>query len=332
MEELEQSIQELSEKVSSLTQENERLKARELERVKNIHDQFKEEVTTYIMKGDVVQKTFNDLYNNVVQDRLLVSLNRINNPTSNIFGFTFTEIIKESALRHFSRSLVNNQDDRKRFVHSIEKILDHPIVSTILNINPVTSLIEKVIDTARNFFVTKRSGNKIVEIKHDLFEEGQYAEFIKELTVYIELYERLITATHQYDDGVSKLMRSYDFLKAEFKDVYIRFQEILGVRETPHNIFNIFLHDNAQYEEYQRVIEDPKINDAYGLISSFQTMEKQSVQFTRDYKYIFDRYINTCAEVINHAKSLPKAQDTEELHRLTLKIEEFKSQARSLTP
>jgi hypothetical protein len=164
------------------------------------------------VEGDV--KTA-DIYN---------KLNRLNNPTSDILGFKFSDIIISKANDIFKTPEFRDVPEKKKskFLSVLEKITNNPISSVIQSVFPITGTVRSVITAAASFFSEPsvelnvvKSGGKVTDIgvkdvKGDNGLDNKFIEaYVQSLQPYLSFYESLEYSNLQFELATEELLKRY---------------------------------------------------------------------------------------------------------------------------
>ena len=145
-----QKIIELSRRLSSLEKANHYLEQQIRLRDSVTYVSIREEIHQAYVLTKELQVNFNNTKDKIAVTALFARLMQVNNPTSDILGFRFSDIVFTTCEKHFL-SEIDNEKEKKRFGQIIHKIINNPIVSSIANTNPVTSIISSLINTISSF-------------------------------------------------------------------------------------------------------------------------------------------------------------------------------------
>ena len=149
---------------------------------------------------------------------LFTRLMQANNPSSDILGFRFNELVMSSAEKHF-KGMLENDSDKRRFSQVIAKIINNPLVSTLAGSNPVTSVVATIISAIVGFTTTSlcvdKEGGRVKDVsvgQHDVFGDKSIEAFRSEMQVYIDFYDRLSLSSRKYLEGLETLATKYSYL------------------------------------------------------------------------------------------------------------------------
>ena len=244
---------------------------------------------------------------------IFTKLMQVNNPTSDILGFRFTDIISSTCEKHFLDKL-KNEKDKKRFGHIIQKIINNPVISGLAGSNPVTSVIASVISIIASFTTSSteisREGNKVKDIEvsqEDVFGEETIASFMNDLQVYIHFYEALSDASNQYLAGLDYLDIKYTWLMQSVKDYEARLYAILETRDqTGINRMNAVLPDpERERVDFSFYIHHSLTVRAISEAKEFTHLQKSVHEFKKEYNQLLLRFLEQYCVVLDMARDFP---------------------------
>ncbi len=157
----------------------------------------------------------------IKKDKIDNTINRVNNPTSDALGFTFSDVILNSANTVFEKKEFKHIPEAKKskFTSIVEKIVNNPIVNSVASSFPLTGTIRSVITAASTFFYEPEINLKkdikkgklmdvVASINADSgFSSAFIEEYVNNLLPYLNFYETLEKANLDYDFAISDLKR-----------------------------------------------------------------------------------------------------------------------------
>jgi hypothetical protein len=235
--ELQKQLDDLRSRIRSLEKENDQLKTGNRTGDSAEYASIRAEIFEAITNIPQLDFNFTNTTDKIAVTGLFTRLMQANNPSSDILGFRFSEIIFSACEKHF-KDVLKDEKDKKRFSLVIGKIIDNPVVSSLANTNPVTSVVAAIISTIAGFTTNKveleKEGGKIKDVsveQQDAFENRNLAGFRKELQVYIDFYDALIVASSLYLKGLDDLKGKYANLANSVEDYKTSFYHELGLDE-----------------------------------------------------------------------------------------------------
>lgn len=263
---------------------------------------------------------------------LFTKLMQANNPTSDILGFRFSEIIITAAKKHFKEGLKNDQD-KKRFSQIIGKIINNPIVSTLANSNPLTSVISSIINTIAGFTTSrlelKKEGGKVRDVavsQQDAFNNQSIAAFRNELQAYIDFYDALIIASSEYLEGLNNLNVKYAYLIRSVRDFKAELYAGLNVEENKLliSLSKILPDPSVENINYRQLTYDPDIQKIRNLARKYPFLQQDVCTFQNEYNTLLINYLSVNIQTLRLAESFPdKDIDKSKTKALITEIESF---------
>ncbi|HNQ83945.1 MAG TPA: hypothetical protein PLW31_09385 [Bacteroidales bacterium] len=236
---------------------------------------------------------------------LFSKLIQAGNPTSDILGFRFTDVIMTSVDKHFIQYL-KDEKDKKRLINVIGKIMDNPVVSNLANTNPVTSVIASVIHIVSDFSTTsvelKKNGRKVTGAgvnEQDIFDSPSIKNFRASLQIYIDFYDVLNQITSEFVKSLDDLNKEYHTLNTRISLFKSDLYNTLNVNDE-----NLFLRlsqalpdPSADRINNEIMITRAVVKDCYRFSDRFAVLREDADEYEIRYKtllYSFlDDYIKT---------------------------------------
>lgn len=331
MSEIQAQIDALKDQISTLQAQNKALVDKENWRTKKKYDEVTSEIQKVVSNGDVLQLSLENIMRKVDSEKLLVKLGEANNPQSDILGFQFTKIINAAVQKQFKKELDQlPTNERNRFQKFIDKVVQRPVISAILNSNPVTSIVSSIIHRVSSLITIGKGGegkkikDLVVEAKN-VFDEEKIDAFCEELKPFIEFYDMLLSASQKYDYAVTDLTTKYENLYHDSKNYYFDFLATLGIDissgdELIKQANAILLPEN---EDYASILEKKAVIAAHELAQKYPVLKREVEQFESDYTSIIRSYLNAHLNAFDFAKKFPvEAFDLNKLVSLENTIKE----------
>ncbi|MFM7856146.1 MAG: hypothetical protein ACKO96_30555 [Flammeovirgaceae bacterium] len=300
------------------------------EKLKEISDQFyllKRQITTEdslkyistkfailnsIQNGPKLEFDFRQVKDKIKISGLFAKIGKANNPTDDILGVSFVDVVSKAAETHLLASLP--AADRPRFSEIVDKIIKNPIIGSLLNSNPVTSVVASITNSAANFFNSNIAGTKFdnarIETKN-LFDQKKIESFNLELAPYISFYDKMLANTDKYVFGLEQLDRKYNFLNAAVKNYNNNLLSTLGVNPkipTPlsSQVESILVVNKDVYDfyDYKKVLSQENVIKSKRIADDFQILNNQVLDFQNDYNELLKNYLFETIKLLNDAKSM----------------------------
>jgi hypothetical protein len=310
---MQKQYDELKIRIKALEKENGILKSQ---------DRFKDSIAYCLLRSEIFEAftglpqldfDFKRTIEKIAVTGLFTKLMQANNPTSDILGFRFTDVIFNASEKHF-RTMLKNDQDKRRFSQVISKIVDNPVISSLANTNPVTSVVAAIISTIAGFTTSKvdieKDGGKVQDVtvsQEDAFDHKSITAFRDELQVYIDFYDALIIASSDYLEGLEELNAKYAYLVKSVSDYKSELYSALDVNE--NNLLlrlTRLLPDPAIKQiDYHLVFNDPVIIKSQLLARKFPVLQLAVNDFKKDYNALLFNYLNTYIKTLGTAHDFP---------------------------
>ena len=321
-----EEIKAIKAQMEALQQQNQALKDRAANAEKKEANHLIDAILKVIHHGDRLESDFSNLLDQMENDELLIDLGEANNPSSDILGFTFTNIVFKSAIKHFIDK--SPMEDKARFKDVILNVVKSPLVKVLMTTNPVSWLVSKVVDKVADLTesIKGKHGHRILTTKKAI-AQNQIDAFTQEMEAYFPFYEALLDASEEYEIRVEELKEDNIRLEALVKDYYNGFLKILELDPTEANSpllrqvqdrFTPTMVDGVA--DYRSILENGKNQQAYQIALKFPDNRQRILEVMAEYKNILSDYLEANVEALNLAKSL--SENTTGLEKLENRIKE----------
>jgi hypothetical protein len=329
---LQKQLDELRTRIRTLEKENGVLRTESTVNDSVTYSALRAEIFEAFANVSKLDFDFKSTSDKIAVTGLFTKLMQANNPTSDILGFRFTDIIFSASEKYFAGQL-KNDGDKRRFSQVISKIIDNPVVSSLANTNPVTSVVAAIISCVAGFSTSRaeveKEGGRIKEVsidQKDAFESRNISAFRKELSIYIDFYDALIISSHDYLYGLEELNRKYAYLVEAVTDYKTDLYTGLGFKET-----NLLLHlarllpDPATKGlNYGMFLHDPKIQKSHMLAKKYPVIQEAVFSFKKEYNTLLFNFLSDYIRILKTARSFPEGDiDKSKTDALINDIETF---------
>jgi len=329
---MQKQLDELKARIKSLESENERLKCNTRAKDSLLYCTMRNEIFNAFSNISRLNQEFKNTSEKIAVTGLFTKLMQASNPTSDILGFRFTEIIFSAAEKHFLSEL-KNENDRRRFSQVISKIVSNPIVNTLANTNPVTSVVSGIVSTIAAFSTPKveleRESGKIKDVRvveQDAFDHRSIDAFRGDLQVYIDFYDAMITTSDEYLRCSEEMNLEYLGLKENIRSMEEQMLSRLHVEESNLliKLSGLMPDPSINDLDFSELILDPCILDCYGLAAGYPVMQSEVRHFIQDYNLMLNKFLNDYIRILQLALSFPEKDiDKTKTRLLITDIETF---------
>jgi len=189
--------------------------------------------STIIVNGktliDQMNQTGNELYNRIQDAIKFNKLVQINNPSSDILGFSFSEAILQMAEKHFLYKL-KDTTERRRFQTILKNVMASPITQTVLAINPYLNSIYGIVSVASNFISTKvipaGTFKKDQQVSEVAFNQKDIQSFVDTIKPFIEFYDKLNSENLKFDVNINQLNSRITIFKESINKEFDNFYAV----------------------------------------------------------------------------------------------------------
>jgi len=329
---MQKQLDELRSRIKTLEKENGILKDENRSNDSAVYCALRSEIFEAFTNMPQLDFDFKNTTDKIAVTGLFTKLMQANNPTSDILGFRFSEIIFSASEKHF-KEVLKNEPDKKRFSQVISKIIDNPVVSSLANTNPVTSVVAAIISAIAGFTTSRveldKEGGRIKDVsidQQDAFDNRSISAFRKELQVYIDFYDALIKASAEYLEGLDDLNRKYAYLILSVKDYKSELYREIDVKGNNLLIRLSGLLPNPATEgiDYTCFIHDPNIQKSLHLARKYPVLHQEVSDFKKEYNTLLFNFLSDYINTLKTARDFPEGDiDKTKTDSLIMDIESF---------
>ena len=255
------------------------------------------------------------------------TLSEINNPTSKSLGTSFSDLVIESASKNLLPKYSKDTDNLKaktKFSSILGAILNSPITQSVLNSNPISSIINSTIQQAALF--QKRNTSVAItkqqfKDKNDLtlpvnlenadgptFGDQELKNFYAEIEERISFYDELKRYNNEHSVITEKLYIDAGIIKKSLKGSRTEICNLLSIsRENAVQDFETTY--NIQDSELMRnKMNDPKFKKAVSLSDYALEQLPEVREFNKSVVNAMANYIDGYIKIIEEYSKKPKAK------------------------
>lgn len=329
---LQKQLDELRSRIKTLEKENDELKSESRSNDSVVYCILRYEIFKAFTHVSQLDFDFKNTADKIAVTGLFTKLMQANNPTSDILGFRFTEIIFSASEKHFKEAL-KDEGDKKRFSQVISKIIDNPVVSSLANTNPVTSVVAAIINIVAGFTTSRteveKEGGRIKDVtveQQDAFENRGISAFRNELKEYIDFYDALIIASCDYLEGLDALNRKFANLIQSVTDYKKELYTELDFKESNllMQLAKLLPDPAADGINYSGIIHDPKIQKSQLLARKYPVLQQAVSSFKKEYNTLLFNFLSDYIKTLKTARDFPSGDiDKTKTDALVTDIETF---------
>jgi hypothetical protein len=312
-EDLQKQLDELRSRIKTLEKENGELKSDSRSNDSVAYCIMRSEIFDAFTNISQLDFNFKNTSDKIAVTGLFTKLMQANNPTSDILGFRFTEIIFSASEKHF-KNVLKDERDIKRFSQVICKIIENPIVSSLASTNPVTSVVASIINVIAGFTTSRadveKEGGRIKNVtvdQQDTFENKEIAAFRNELKVYIDFYDALIIASKEYLEGLNQLDRKYSYLIQSVIDYKSELYNGLECNESKllMQLAKLLPDPSARGINFSDIIHNSKIQKSQLLARKYPVLQQAVISFKKEYNTLLFNFLSDYIKTLKTAKDFP---------------------------
>jgi len=329
---LQKQIDELRSRIKTLEKENDVLKSESRSNDSISYCILRSEIFEAFTNVSQLDFNFKNTADKIAVTGLFTKLMQANNPTSDILGFRFTEIIYSSSEKHF-KNVLKDEKDKKRFSQVVTKIIDNPVVSTLASTNPVTSVMASIISVIAGFTTSQaeveKEGGRIKNVtveQQDAFDNRGISAFRNDLKIYVDFYDALIISSRDYLDGLNALDRKYSYLIQSVTNYKTELYAGLDFTESKLliQLANLLPDPAAEGINFIEIIYAPKIQKSQLLARKYPVLQQAVISFKKEYNTLLYNFLSDYIKTLKTAKDFPDGDiDKTKTEELINDIETF---------
>jgi hypothetical protein len=331
---MQKQLDDLKARIKLLEKEQDDLIAKDKSSDSAIYCSIRSELLLAFTEATLLESEFRNTCEKIAISGLFTKLMQASNPTSDILGFRFTDIIFTAAERHFLDKIKDDQD-KKRFSQVVSKIIDNPVVTSLANTNPVTSVVASIISTIAGFSTSRvdieKEGGKIKDVsvsQQDIIDNKSITAFREELQAYINFYDALITASNEYLQGIDNIKDKYAYLVGSLNDY--RDDLFTELNISGNNLLvelTVILPDPSRNDlDYSMLLNDPKIRKCMAISGKLPALKLEVNKLISEYKLLLIKYLSDYTNVLESAEGFPEKDiDKTKTEKLVNEIKSFEN-------
>jgi hypothetical protein len=329
---MQKQLDELRSRIKTLEKENDELKTESRSNDSVAYCLLRSEIFEAFTNVSQLDLNFKNTADKIAVTGLFTKLMQANNPTSDILGFRFTEIIISSSEKHF-KNILKDEKDKKRFSQVVSKIIDNPVVSSLVSTNPVSSVVASIISVVAGFTTSRaeveKEGGRIKNVtvdQQDAFENKAIAAFRDDLQIYIDFYDALIIASKEYLECLNQLDRKYAYLVKSVTDYKAELYTELGFNESKllMQLAKLLPDPAVKGINFCDIIHDPKIQKSQLLARKYPVLQQSVISFKKEYNTLLFNFLSDYIKTLKTAKDFPDGNiDKSKTDELINDIETF---------
>ena len=255
-------------------------------------------------------------------------ISQINNPTANILGFSFAEVVIENledVLTEYLNDPLNSNNAIEKFKRKKSSFLGRikSIVSVVARIFPpleivnrITSRLENHVESVTSWVDNNRSSNarNLIIENETVFKPVIIRKFTEKLKLYITFYQKLSNTNDtflydietneiRYNPLITKINETISFIE---KESNIDFGSTTSLNDQADLLFeNNTERKNVSF--YRRIIEKKDVNITLNKLRSTIELVNYLNEFHSDYQIIVLKNYDNYLKALDGALVLPKS-------------------------
>lgn len=253
---------------------------------------LEEQRQLYENNHEILTKAFQDIalvkqqvrnYNRLLDVTFAGTLiSQLNNPTNVELGTSFSKVLLDNSEAILSRNLKGNV--KSKFSETIKRVVSIPLVGTIVESNPISSLVKSVYDQAVSF-------------NENAIKDQDLRDFLGSIKPYTDFYYALDQTTA----GFKEQLLGYRRELAVFDKALLKYEDRLLASLPPGNNSNpqqtisaLFQYANKQklgLADFKRINEAPAVSRTIRLINTSPDLVLDQSAFEESFNSYIDQVI-----------------------------------------
>jgi len=329
---MQRQFEELNSRIKTLEIENQAIRAEQRTADSISYCNIRYEIFEAYSNISQLDFDFRNTTDKIAVTGLFTRLMQANNPASDVLGFRFADVVMSAAEKHLLHQL-KDEPDRKRFSQAICNIISNPVVSTLANSNPISSVVTSLITVIVGFTTSSVNTDKENSRPRDVsveqnapFNDKEIAAFRKDLEIYISFYDELISISDHYLKGIENLNDKYAYL---MQSVTSYKEELYAQNEVKENnpLISLTLSlpepDRAGVD-FCRLLNNPSIRQTLQTARKFPLLKQSVEYFKKEYYTLLFHFLTSYSRTLEKAKTFPgHSVDRSKIDELSREIESF---------
>lgn len=328
MEELEKKILDLESRLTILEDENSSLKNDHLEQLKSRYDSIVYDIALAVEYGDKLEEAHQNFENEVSSHSGLILLTMVNNPTADILGFKFADVIGDKVRYHFTEK-INDEAVKTKFGDIVSKIVENPVVAALLTTNPVTGVVYRIVDKINDFSENHPFGVKgkaWMDETREIFTNDRISKFMESLQPYMALYDDLLKAAVSYRISIDRLTQRKESLGKALNTYYTDLLNELGIerKKDQSNLLKVQRVLGVDGNEYGKIVFDEKINKALGKAKEYRNLDERFKNLRDDYYSILSDFFDQSLRALDGLEAIKSGFDSKKVDEVKKELQKVK--------
>ena len=287
-----QTLEELQSEVELLKNLLQKFREKENGRLKTQYNKTKSLLGGALLKTKDLESGFENIQEQIELSTLMSELILANNPSTDKLGFNYQHVIFKQVEEVLLQGLPQGEETKDRFLSIVRKLFNNPLADLITQLNPVGSVVFRIIDAASNFFenkIIKRAGRRLVLSTKEVIAEEKIELFYKSVEKYINFYGKLADLTYRFDTQLENIKAKNTSLVLAMDNFHQRFLEQMGIDSGAE--------ERGIIEQFNQLFELGPAED--GLIPFDRVLEKQEVISSLEFAQVLPEYAKQIKLLIN---------------------------------
>ena len=306
-----QSLEELQEELKAVKESLLRIREKENQRLSLQYERAKGLLGKALLQTKDLENAFENTQEKIELSRLMNELVLANNPSTDKLGFNYQELVFKNVEEILLKELPKGEANRDRFLTIVKKLFNNPLADLITQLNPVGSIVFRIIDAASNFFETKilkKGLGKFLVSAKEVIAQERIEHFYQEMEKYISFYGKLADITYRFTNQLDGIKAKNTSLVLLMDNFHQRFLELMGIEQGP-NTEGIIAQFNTLFElgpaqdgliPFEEVLDKPEVIAAIEFAQTLPEYKQQINllihEFSEALSSMIDNYIQTLVE------------------------------------
>ena len=338
------TLEELQTELDALKEVLHQFRIKENQRLKFQYDHAKNLLGRALFQTKELESAFEKTQEKIQLSRLMNELVLANNPSTDKLGFNYQDLIFKQVQEVLLKELPQGEASKNRFLTIVRKLFNNPLADLITQLNPVGSIVFRIIDAASNFFETKiqkKGIGKFVLSAKEVIAQERIEQFYQGMEKYISFYGDLADITYTFNKQLDSIKSKNTSLILSMENFHQRFLERLGI-EHNHNEVGIIEQFNSLFDlgpqengfiPYEAVLEKSEVQSSLEFASLLPEFRQQINLLINEFSEALSRLIDHYVQTLSKAQKWTEGEiDKEALERLISWLGEYKEKNFTQSP
>lgn len=291
-------INQLKMAIAELKKTNDALEKSRTDEAKVRFEGVKKSIYTAVQNYPLLQAEYIEASKGNAIAGLLVRLGNATNPSSDVLGRKFKDIVIQSAESSF-QSIRNNTTSWERFTNIVEKLMDNPLVASAISSNPISSVVGSIVQTAASYSEASINTARTRVKTTDVINASELNAFTTSIAPYTDFYDKVSAAASKYRFEKSALDKKYSAIAVSItkhsddliSGLQLKPENSHGPRSLQLNPLFSKISETSNFADIENILSDPRVKKGYEESLNYSGLALSVEQFKFEYSAVLNAYL-----------------------------------------